>query len=305
MKIKIEKSQKDIYSKLVGNINKISKKFSSNKYLANAQKYKKSLSRDDISIERKKKELKNHLYDLIIKTFSIDLEKVRDKKKILEELKKNLNMLREIVIRIRSINHYIADVLLNELGLAKKPELKNLAGGNAKEKEMLKKNDIDKLEYLVYKMIKEIVILDQKLLNKYKEQEESILKEVKVETKDIENIIRKETDILCHLEAKLPPADKTKSILLKKSIFTEWVSRIFALISAFENEYKKEEIIFKKLKEDSSIKKKVETKIRHLLKEKWYLLKLKEERLLSMKDIGRLEEEYYRLSHHYASASNL
>lgn len=216
MKIKIEKSQKDIYSRLITDINKISKKFSPNKYSINAQRYKKSLSRDDVSIEKKKKELKNHLYDLIIKTFSIDMDKVKDKKKILDEMKKNLIMLREIVIRIRNINHYITDVLLNELGLAKRLELKNLASGNIKEREALEKKDIDKLEYLVYKMIKEIVVLDQKLLNRYKEQEESILNEVKVETKDIENVIRKETDILCHLEAKLPPASKTKNILLKK-----------------------------------------------------------------------------------------
>lgn len=233
------------------------------------------------------------------------MDKVKDKKIILEELKKNLNILRELVIKIRSINHYIAEVLLNELGLVKRLDLKNLARGQLREKEELKKEDIDRLEYLVYSMIKKIVILDQRLLKRYKEQEERILGETKVEIRDIEKVIRKETDILCHLEAKLPPSSKIKGILLKKNLFTEWVARIFALISAFENECKKEESIFEKLKKDSKTKKKIETKIKHLVREKWYLLKLEEERLLSIKDIGELEEEYYKLSHQYASASNL
>jgi len=305
MKIKIEKKHKDIYNKLIGNVNRTSKKFSPRKYRIYTEKYKKSLSKDNISIEKKKKELKNHLYDLIIKTFSIDLDKIKDKKIILEELKNNLNMLRELVVKIRSINQYLTDVLLNELDLTKGIDIKNLAKGKIREKEELKKEDIDKLEYLVYNMIKKIVTMDQKLLEKYKEQEETILKESKIETKDIEKVLRRETDILCHLEAKLPPASKTKRILLKKSVFTEWVARIFALISAFENEYRKEEIIFKKLKESSKIKKKIDTKIKHLVREKWYMLKLKNERLLSLKDIGRLDEEYHKLSYHYASASNL
>lgn len=305
MKIKIEKEHQDIYNKLINNVNRISKKFSPRKYKINTEKYKKSLSKDDVSIEKKKRELKNHLYDLIIKTFSIDPDKIKDKKKVLEEMKNNLNMLRELVIRIRSINQYLTDVLLNELGLTKGINLKNLIKGNVSEKEELKKEDIDKLEYLVYNMIKKIVVMDQELLKKYKEQEETILKESKIETKDIEKVLKRETDILCHLEAKLPPSSKTKSILLKKSIFTEWVARIFALISTFENEYKKEEMIFKKLKENSKIKRKIETKIKHLVREKWYLLKLKNERLLSIEDISKLDKEYHKLSYHYASASNL
>lgn len=305
MKIKIEKRQKEIYNRLISEVNKISKKFSPKKYRLDTTKHKKSLKRDDISVEKKKRELKNHLYDLIIKTFSINFDKVEDKKRILEEMKNNMEMLRELVEKIRSINHYLTDVLLNEIGLTKGLSFKSLVRGDINEKEELKKEDIDGLEYLVYNMIKKIVILDQRLLNKYKEKEESILKESKVEVKDIEKVLKRETDILCHLEAKLPPASKTKSILLKKIVFTEWVARIFALISAFENEYRKEEEIFKKLKENSSIKKKIEAKIKHLIKEKWYLLKLKNERLLSMKDISKLDEEYHKLSYHYASASNL
>lgn len=304
-KIKIEKNQKDISNRLISNVNKSAKKFNSNKYKTNVQKYKIPLARENISAEKKKKELKNHLYDLIIKTFSIDLDKVENKKKLLEEMKTNIGMLRELVIKIRDINHYLTEVLLSELGLKKIIDLKNLIKGNIEEKEELKKGDMDKLEYLVYNMIKKIVALDQRLLCRYKEQEETMLKETKVEVKDIEKVIRRETDILCHLEAKLPPASKTRSILLKKDVFTEWVARIFALISAFESEYQKEDIIFKKLKENSKSKKKIEIKIKHLVKEKWYLLKLKEERLLSMGDIGKIGKEYYQLSHHYASASNL
>ncbi len=305
MQIKIEKRLKEIGDRLITSINKTSKKFSQNRYKINVNKYKRSLSKDDISIEKKKKELKNHIHDLIIKTFSINIDKVKDKKRLLEEMKNNLNMLRELVIKIRGINHYLTDVLLNKLGLTKGLNLKNLVKGSVKEKEELKKEDIDKLEYLVYNMIKKIEVMDQRLLKKYKEQEEKILKEAKIKIKNIERVLKKETTILCHLEAKLPPASKTKGILLKKNVFTEWVTRIFALISAFENEYKKEEMIFKKLKENSKVKKIIETKIKHLVKETEYLLKIRNEKLLSIKNIDRLEKDYLKLSYHYASASNL
>lgn len=53
--MEIEKSQKDICNRLASSINKTSKRFSSNEYKTDAQKYKKALSRDDVSIEKKKK----------------------------------------------------------------------------------------------------------------------------------------------------------------------------------------------------------------------------------------------------------
>ena len=80
------------------------------------------------------------------------------------------------------------------------------------------------------------------------------MQKAKSEINNLEKIIAKESEMLCHLEAKLPPHEKFRTILLKKDIYTEWVSRLFALLAGIEYQYGKEESVFSKLKKNKKIR---------------------------------------------------
>jgi len=80
---------------------------------------------------------------------------------------------------------------------------------------------------------------------------------------------------------------------------------VLALLVAFENEYEKEKIIFNEIKKNNKTKRRIDKKIKHLIKEKWDLLKIKEKKALSMEEVGEIEEEHLRRFHHWASTSAL
>jgi|MDTC01.1.fsa_nt_gb hypothetical protein len=308
--VNIEKSHLDIFDKLTDQINSSAKKFTQNSYKVDLNGYEQALDRSDLSAVEKKELVSNKLTELTVKTFSIDISKISSKSKIITTLKSNIGVLRKLVTMLRDINHYLEDSLLEDLDLTKPISFETLKIKDIKK--ILKKDashfgkeDVEKLELTVYKLFSKIIFLDQRLLKKYQRREEKIIKTSSLKAKDLNKILKKESELLSHLEAKLPPPSKINNKLLEKSTFSEWVSRILALIISFKSEHKKEELIFQKLKKNKRIKKKVDIKINHLLKEKWELLKLKESRVLSTENVKGIDSEHHRISRHYASVSKL
>lgn len=264
------------------------------------------LAKTDITVEAKKALLLKHLHSLLITSISIDPKKEGIEKSTVI-LKGNLTLLRSLVMRLRDINYYLETIFLEELGLLKvdisllgKKELSRLQ----KDERYLKNKDLTRLEQTAYSLIGKLIFLDKRLLKGYRETEIKVVKE-ELSIKDLEPILKKESEILCHLEAKLPPANKVKNELLKSPNFTHWVARVLALLSELESDYQKEIRIFEKIKGKESVRKRIDIKIKHLLKEKERLLRLKDERVQSAKNIGRLEKEWFRAAHHYTISLRL
>lgn len=303
MEITIDKKHIELYNKIASDVNKTIKKFKKNKYFIEPFKYKKLLEKKNLSIEKKKKQLIDELHNLIIKIFSLDIKKIKSTKAILDILKNNIEILRFLINKLRDVNYYLQTFFLEELGLIKKLSIWQEKKTKEREIDYVPKKELEKIEHTVYELIAKVIFLDKSLLKKYKAKEEKIIKRKKLEIKDLEKILKKQSELLCHIESKLPPKPKIKTNLLKKTTFTHWSSRIFALLAAFENEYNKETDIFKKLKQNEKIKKIIEKKIKHLIKEKWQFLKIKEKRALSM-EIG-IDEEHLKSFHNWASLSNL
>ncbi|MBS3097559.1 hypothetical protein J4209_02065 [Candidatus Woesearchaeota archaeon] len=309
MAISIEKKHAEIYAKVADEANKASKRFSNKGYKTKPTVYEKLLNKKDVTIEKKKKELADNLHKLIVKTFSVCIKKIKTKK-IIEDLKTNLKLLRLLIDKLGDINYYLETVFLEEIGQIKVKGLKSLDKKNlkelsAKEREHVPKKELEKIEFTVYKLIEKSIFLDKKLLDEYKTKEEKIVEQKKVGLKDLESLLKKESELLCHIEAKLPPPSKVRGLLLEETTFSHWASRVLALLVAFENEYEKEKIIFNEIKKNNKTKRRIDKKIKHLIKEKWDLLKIKEKKALSMEEVGEIEEEHLRRFHHWASTSAL
>lgn len=309
MRVDIEESHLCIYKKLAEDINKTAKKFRIKTHKISPGPYQALLSNTNISVEKKKKGLVDCLHRDLVRTFSVDTGRVSSKKALLEGLKNNLAILRAIVNKLRSINHYLEESLLKEIGITKKSSGLFMLKSKNPEKVLIKKNelgkkDLEKLEHAVYSLIEKVIFLDKRLLKGYKKREENILRRKKAEIKDIEGILKKESVILMHLEAKLPPAGKVSPDLIKNQVVHQWIARIFALLSGFENEYQKENSIFHELESSERIRNKINKKIRHIIKEKEKLLRLKEQRALSMGKL-RVDNEWRAAFHQFNAASRL
>lgn len=307
MRVDIDEIQSNSYKSLVKDINNAARKFRIESHKINPKMYRNLLLNTNISIEKKKKELIKHLHETVVKTFSININKVKSKKALLENLKNNLSILRAIVDKLRSINNYLEESFLMETGL-KKSSIELLKTKNPKriltKKSYLGKKDLERLEHTVYSLIEKIIFLDKRLLKGYKKKEENIIRIKKVETKDIESVLKKESEILMHLEAKLPPAGKVKSSLIKDQIMHNWIPRIFALLSSFESEYQKENMIFRKLKGNERLRKKINRKIKQILIEKEKLLRLKEKKALSIEKL-RVDDEWRLIFYQFNAATRL
>ena len=153
-------------------------------------------------------------------------------------------------------------------------------------------------------MFEKVIFLDKKLLKGYKKKEEKIVKSKKEQIDNLGGILKRESDVLMYLEAKLPPPKKVNLKLLSNKLIYDWISRIFALLSYFEYESEKEKFLFKKLKSNEIIRKKINKKIKHVLREKKDLLRLKEQRALSM-DKLRIDNEWRLVFHQFNAASKL
>ena len=281
----IEKRRVVWCNKIADEINKGIKKAKQ----LNEKIYLSLLKKDDITIEEKKKALMEKFHNLIVNTFT-------NKKSI----KNNLDLLRKIIIKLRDINYYLQAVFLEEIGL--KPKRTGLI---KEETAAIDKKELDALEYSAYKLIEKIVFIDNALLKDYERKEEKITEEKETETKDLEGLLKKESELLCHLEAKIPPKSKFDERLLKKENFGHWVARVLALLAALGHAYEKEMEIFKKLKQNQRIKKKLAMKIKHILNEKKGLLKVREEKILAAEKLSKMEAIWQKIFHEWAITSRL
>ena len=142
-------------------------------------------------------------------------------------------------------------------------------------------------------------MLDKRLLSEYAHKERKALGKEKIEINDLGLILRKESELLEHLEAKLPPPKAATIDLIKEPIFTHWVARIFALLSYLGHIYAKEAIVFSKIKKNKLARIKISRKISYLMKEKSKLLKIMEEKDMSMKTFNmenKLRNELHNLT---------
>ncbi len=282
MRVELHKSHRDSYIAIARQVNSAVESFTDSKYKP-TKIAKNTVFAKNTTVEKKKRILLKTLEEVIIKTFSIDLDKINSKKSILSTLKTNLKVLRMIVNKLRDINYYLEENFLAEIGLRKR-SLKVFKSKNPEKliessRFLLSKKYINKLEHTTYKLIEKIIIFDKKLLENYKEKQEKIIKDEKIEIKDLTKLFKEQTELLNHLEAKLPPAKEIKAKLLQKTIFNQWVPRVFALLASIKEGYKKEQSIFKQLNKKEKIRKIINKKIRSLEKEKTELIRLKEKRL--------------------------
>lgn len=307
MRVDIEKRHIDSYIRIAREANKSIK---SSSLKVQKGKYERILLRKDISAENKKKKLAKNLHELIINTFSINIDKIKNKKGI-KDFKANVWLIRETIHKIKAINNYLEEAFLREIGIIKKSlivkAIKSSTPAKYLEKSgrVLSKGYIDKIEHVVYELIQKIIFFDKKLLKDYKKRKIKIISKENVGIKDLEGILKIESELLDALEAKIPPASKVKEKLFKKEIFNRWVPMLFALLSSFEAEYGKEGLIFSKIKNNNKLRKKIEEKIKHIANEKEKLLKIKEKRALAMKSFGKISDDYRQTFHEYVSAASL
>ncbi|MBI2208600.1 hypothetical protein HYU50_03820 [Candidatus Woesearchaeota archaeon] len=306
MRVGIEKRYIDSYKNIAREVNNIVK---GSKKALKKEAYRKALESRNISVENKKKKLAKALHELILHTFSIDIRKIKNSKKALESVKGYIALIREIIHKIKSLNNYLEEIFLAELGIASREPL-ILKALKAKKPERflqskrgLPKDYISKIEHTVYKLMQEIVIFDEKLLEGYVIKEATIIGKEKVEIKDLENLLRTESELLDLLEAKMPPQSKIKAKLFGKEIFNKWIPMVFALLAGLEAEYRKEALIFLKVKKNTRLRNKIEDKIKHIVDEKEKILKIKEQRALSMKSFGKISDEYRKVFHEYINAA--
>lgn len=304
MRVDIEKRHIDSYMGIAKEANKNIKKST---LKTKKSEYEKALFQKDISVENKKKKLIKHLHELIINAFSVNISK----KIAMDNLKGKIELIRYIIHKIKAINDYLEEDLLRELGILKKSLIvRAIKSGTPikyleKSSRVLTKDDIHRIEYTVYELMHRIVFFDKKLLKGYKKKEIRVIKSEKLEIKDLEKILKIETEFLEVLEAKIPPSNMIKAKLFTKDIFNRWVPMVFALLSSFETEYDKEKLIFSKIKKNDRLRKKIENKITYVIREKEKLLKIKEKRALAMKGFGKISDDYRQTFHEYISAASL
>ena len=267
-------------------------------------KYKYALLGTNISAENKKKRLVKTLHELIIATFSSNRNTVK-------RLKESTDLIRQVIQKLKAINNYLEETFLRDLGIVKKSliviAIKSKRPENYIEKQgnVLSKDYINKIEHTVYELIQKVIFFDKKLLKNYSKKKIKVIKTEKLGIKDLEKILKIESELLDALEAKIPPSSKVKPRLLKKEVFNKWVPMMFALLSSFETEHQKEVLIFSKIKENERLRKKIEDKIKHVISEKEKLLKIKEKRALEMNSLGKISDDYRQTFHEYVSAANL
>ena len=267
-------------SRLARESNKLSQRFSINDYSKN-ENVDRILLRRDISVEKKKGMLLKMLHNSIVKAFSID--KSRFHGKSFDLLKKRLHNIRKVIIKLRSINYYLETIFVEELKLS---GIKSGKDRGFRKQYTLARDELEALEYTAYKLIGEAVVLDKRLLREYKKKAKTALGKEKTEVKGIKLILIKESAVLEHMEAKIPPPKMASPALVREPNFTNWVARIFSILSYLEHLYSKECIVFSKLKQNKAAKARISKKISHLLKERLKLISIMEEKEASMKKLG-------------------
>jgi len=301
----MEKRYLDSYKRIVSEANRLPKNNLKGKNLKSA------LSSQNISVERKKQQLMKLLHSIILSTLSFDSNSASGRKKALAKLKNNSQAIRLTIHKLKSINNYLEEAFLRELGLVKKPLVVRAASSRSpekfleKERKTIDKNYLGLIEHTIYKLMHEIVFFDEKLFKNYSQKEVKVINKEKLEIKDLKNILKRQSELFDALEAKMPPKNNIKSMMFTKQNFHKWAPLAFALLSSIEAECGKENSIFLMVKRNKSLRAKIEKKIRYVAKEKEKMLKLKEKRILAMEKIGKIEDDYRNAFHDYVSASSL
>ena len=102
MRVDIEKRYMGSYGRIAREANKSIKRVN---LKIQKGKYQKLLSRKDISAETKKKKLARSLHELIINTFSVNINKIKNKKRTIDCLKANIALIREIIHKIKKCQY--------------------------------------------------------------------------------------------------------------------------------------------------------------------------------------------------------
>ncbi len=299
MRVAINQKHLSLNKRLANEANKLIRSFNYKNYVK-VENIDDILLKRDITIENKKRILIKKLHNAIVTTFSID--KNRFNKKAFDSLKKRLHSIRKIILKLRSINYYLETIFLEELRFSK-IKMKNKSS-KLNQQTALARNELEALEYAAYKLIEEVIALDKKVLGEYIVKEEKVISKEKIEIKELDLLLRKESELLEHMEAKLPPPKAATITLVKEPIFTHWVARLFALLSYLENLYTKEAKVFVKIKKNKKLRAKISKKIIHLIKEKSKLLKIMEEKAISMKKFG-LGRELKKELHNFAATMSI
>lgn len=250
--------------------------------------------KQDLSAEKKKNILLKKLHESIIVAFSINKSKFI--KRSLEPLKKRLHNIRKIVDKLRSINYYLETIFLEELKIA---GIRAPAMSPKLERKPLARDELDALEYAAYQLIGKVVVLDKKLLSGYSKKEKIVAEKEKGELDIVRYILAKESELLHHLEAKIPPENSVSKRTLTEPFFSHWASRIVALLGYLEHVYKKEKRVFSHLKKNKLIRSRIRKKISHLIKERTNLIIIMEKKALAMEKFAidnRFKKELHNLT---------
>lgn len=298
--------------RLVKELNGLARGFNAGRYLK-VENIDSLLLKRDISVEKKKRVLVKELHKSIAEAFSIDKSKFS--KKSFDSMKKRLHNIRKIINKLRSINYYLETTFLQDINLLKFGKTSGARKSlrfsmlskikitdespKARQKSSLGRDELEALEYTAYKLIRDAATLDKRILKEYAHKEGTMLVKEKTEVEDLGLILKKESELLEHLEAKLPPPKAATIALVKEPIFTHWAARVFALLSYLEHIYASESILFTKLKKNKAAKMRISKKISDLAKERSKLLRIMEEKSLSMKRFmmdSKLKRELHSLT---------
>lgn len=258
------------------------------------------LLKKDISVEKKKKILLKELHDSIVRAFSIDKGKFG--KKSFDSLKKRLHNIRKIIIKLRHIDYYLETAFLQDLKFSK-PGIREKKS-KIQRQDNLAKNELELLEYTTYRLIEEAAMLDKRLLKEYAGRQKKVTKKAKAESESLEMLLRKESILLEHLEAKLPPPKAATISMLKEPMFTHWVARVLSLLSYLERIYLKETSIFSKLKKNKLMRIKINKRISQMIKEKSKLVDIMYEKAAYMKKF-KLDDDLKKELHNFTTAITL
>ena len=307
MRVGIEKRHIDSYKRVAQQANKAAGKAP---FKAHSDKYQKSVMQLNISAENKKKILVRHLNEIVISAFSADISRI-SRKKAIEIFRANTELIRRIIQKIKAINSYLEEDLLREIGIIKKSLLvgalksQNPVRYLESKSRILSRDYIAKIEHTVYELMGRIIIFDKKLLKGYRQKEVNVIKGEKFGINDLEKTLGIESELLETLEAKIPPPSRIKAKLFSKKIFNIWAPMVLALLASLEAECKKEKMIFSEIKKDERLRKKIERKIKHVAEEKGRVLRIKHERAIAMKSMGKISDDYRQKFHEYVHAASL
>jgi hypothetical protein len=273
-------------------------------------RYESALLRRDLSVEDKKRKLADSLYELVISTFSLHPEKIR-KESDLAKIRENADLIRRIIYKIKDINYYLEESFLREAGIIKKSSVAGASSQKNPEAKLRKaqkaflKDYLGKIESTIYNLMGEIIFFDSKLIKEYKLKKGKAVKNEKIGVSSLEKTLKNQSAILDMLEAKIPPSGKLKMRLFSKNAFNRWMPLVFALLSSFRAEYKKEVQIFLIIKKNDELRRQIEEKISHLVNEKESILKAKEERATAMDGTVKMVEGHRQTFHDYIASANL